>query len=88
VRALGLAEDGRSTQVDAVSPEIQAGDAVVLVTEHLHRSVDMAALGRGSLPRRTPCSRGDGDGLGHGQEPGRALGVVVVRTSTDGVARP
>jgi hypothetical protein len=45
MRALGMREDGITTVVDVVCREIKAGDALVLVTEHVHRSVDMNALG-------------------------------------------
>lgn len=81
VRALGVREDGiAAAVVDVVCREIQGGDALVLATEHVHRSVDMSVLG----PRIAAAENADAAAAvvmasALSRRPGHALGVVVVK---------
>ena len=84
VRALGMREDGVATVVDVVCREIQVGDALVLVTEHVHRSVDMAALGPGiAAAEDASAVAAVVMASALGKSPGNALGVVVVKRSVE-----
>ena len=79
VRALGMAADEKSTPIDVGCREIQAGDALVLVTEHVHRSVDMAALGSGIAAAQNANAATAVVTSAIGQSPGHALGVTVMK---------
>ncbi|UQA62805.1 PP2C family protein-serine/threonine phosphatase [Polyangium aurulentum] len=79
-RVLGMRQSGESTPVDIVSRDVQPGDWVVMVTQEVHRAVEIAEMGSAiAAAEDAEAAAALVMGRALGKSRGHSLGVVVMR---------